>query len=228
LSQLLFFDLDDTLIDHLGAEEGAQRETFETFPALYAGLSFDVWIGRYRTVNRVLWGAYGRGEIDRHTLQHQRFRQPLHELALDAGQAHVVGTFYMQTYRRHWRLNEGAEEILEDAARLGIVGVVSNGFVETQHAKMKRFRLDRWVKHLVLSEDVGAMKPARAIFDAAVRTVGHAAIERKVYIGDSFEHDVVGAKGAGWLPVLYNPSGKPMPSPVLYVKRLLDLKPLLE
>ena len=72
------------------------------------------------------------------------------------------------------------------------------------------------------------MKPAREIFDAAHTAAGGAKDVRKVYIGDSFEHDVVGAKRAGWLPILYNPAGQKLPAPVLYVRRLLDLKPLLE
>ena len=42
-----------------------------------------------------------------------------------------------------------------------------------------------------------------------------------------YETDAVGAKGAGWLPVLYNPSRRPLPGPVLHVARLTDAIPLL-
>lgn len=109
------------------------------------------------------------------------------------------------------------------------MGLLSNGFRELQRAKVARFRLARWVQHVVLSDDVGAMKPSRAIFDAAERAaLPGGGPARKVYVGDHFETDVVGAKSAGWLPVLYNPTGRETPGPVLYVKRLVDLKPLLE
>lgn len=150
-------------------------------------------------------------------------------LGLDPADAPALGTFYLEAYARHWRLNEGAEEILAAASRLGTVGLLSNGFRELQRAKVSRFRLGRWVQHVVLSDDVGAMKPSRAIFDAAERAALPAGgPARKVYVGDHFETDIVGAKNAGWLPVLYNPAGREVPGPVLYVKRLIDLKPLLE
>ena len=204
------------------------KETFEAFAVFFAGVLLDTWRAAYRAANRELWAAYSRGEIDRHFLHEQRFAIPFAQLGLDPGRAKEVGAFYFLAYRRHWRLNEGATEILEDAARLGIAGIVSNGFFETQKGKIARFRLERFLSHVILSEEVGCMKPGRAIFDAAVTASGAAAGVRKLYIGDSLEHDVFGAKSAGWLPVLYNPSGATVPAPVMYVKRLVDLKPLLE
>ena len=93
---------------------------------------------------------------------------------------------------------------------------------------MKKFALDRYVSHVILSEQVGAMKPAREIFDAAWRAAADGKPVRKLYVGDSYTTDVLGAKNAGWLPVLYNPESRPLPGPVLYVTRLVDLKPLLE
>ncbi|MEO6323665.1 MAG: HAD-IA family hydrolase [Thermoanaerobaculia bacterium] len=227
MTQLLFFDLDDTLLDHAHAEQAAQRETFETHAGVFDGVAFDSWLERYREANGALWNAYGRGEVVRHDLHQQRFSTPLTHFGLDSAHATALGAHYLAAYRRHWRLNPGAEEILEAAAQQGIVGIVSNGFVETQRAKVERFRLGRWVKHLVLSEDVGVMKPDRAIFDAAVRVSG-VSKGRKIYVGDSFDKDIVGAKAAGWLPILYNPLRLPIPAPVLFVTRLVDLGPLLE
>lgn len=227
MTQLLFFDLDDTLLDHAHAEQAAQNETFEAHGSVFNGLPFESWLARYRLVNGELWNAYGRGELVRHDLHQQRFATPLAHFELDPAHANTLGAHYLAAYRRHWRLNPGAEEILEDAAQQGIVGIVSNGFAETQHAKVERFRLGRWVKYVVLSEEVGVMKPAREIFDAAVRLSG-VSQGRKIYVGDSFEKDVVGAKGAGWLPILYNPLRAVVPAPVLFVTRLVDLKPLLE
>ncbi len=231
MGSLLFFDLDDTLLDHRGAEERAQGETFAAFGGLFGGATLEEWLGAYRSANSALGAAYGRGEIGREELHRRRFADPLGAFGVDARSAEGVGEFYLGRYREAWRLNEGAEELLAAAAERGEVGVLSNGFRELQRAKVARFDLGRWVRHVVLSEEVGAMKPARAIFDAALRSAcgGRGADGfRKLYLGDHWETDVLGAKGAGWLPVLYNPDGKPTPSPVLYVRRLQDLKPLLD
>jgi len=227
---LLFFDLDDTLLDHRGAEALAQEETFSALGGAFRGAAFADWLAAYRRANAALWGAYGRGEIGREELHRRRFAEPLAALGLDPAAAEEVGGFYLERYRRAWRLNDGAEELLSAASGLGEVGVLSNGFRELQRAKLARFGLERWVRHVVLSEEVGAMKPAREIFDAAVRAAcgpEGANGRRKLYLGDHFETDAVGARRAGWLPVLYNPAGVPLPAPVLHVARLADAIPLL-
>lgn len=230
MAQLLFFDLDDTLLDHRGAEEAAQRVLFARESALFAGLSFDHWYPKYKLANHAGWTAYGRGELDAATVSVKRFAEPLAELGLDVSLAHALSVAYLEEYPHHWKLLPGAEEILDAASRNGVVGIISNGFAAAQKAKVKRFRLDRWVRHLILSEDVGVLKPGRAIFEAA-RIAGEAGgppATRKLHIGDSFEHDVMGAKAAGWLPVFFNPRKEKPPAPVLWVSCLRDLRPLLE
>ncbi len=226
--QLLFFDLDDTLVDHCGAEEAAQRETYASRARVFGGVAFENWFASYRRWNLALWNAFGNNEISRHELLHRRFAEPLFELGLDPKEAPRLWEIYRASYESHWRLNEGAEEILADASQLGIVGILSNGLVEAQRAKVKRFGLERWVGHVILSEEVGVMKPNRGIFDAAWQAGAGGRPVRKLYIGDSVPHDVVGAKRAGWLPVLFSPNGHACDFPVLYVRRLVDLKPLLE
>ena len=230
MRSLLFFDLDDTLLDHRGAEGRAQGETFAACGPLFGGLGFEEWLGAYRVANGLLWAAYGRGEIGREELHRRRFADPLAAFGLDPAAAGEIGAFYLERYRRAWRLNEGAEELLAAAAEVGEVGLLSNGFRELQRAKVARFGLERWVKHVVLSEEVGVMKPAREIFDAAVRAAcGEAGADgrRKVYLGDHWETDVLGARRAGWRPVLYNPDRASLPGPVLHVARLADAIPLL-
>jgi 5'-nucleotidase len=223
---LYFFDLDDTLVDHRAAEEAAHRATHAEHADIFGSIPFDDWLARYRQRNLALWKAYGRGEIDRHELSRRRFVEPLRDVERDPAHGEAVRTTYLGHYERNWVLVEGAEEILEFAARDGVAGILSNGLREQQWGKVRKFRLDRWVTHVVLSEEVGTMKPDRAIFDAALRAAGSPAV-RKVYVGDSWETDVVGAKAAGWLPVFFDRRGEGPPRPSLYVRRLVDLKPLL-
>jgi len=223
---LFFFDLDDTLLDHRGAEEAAHRATHAELPGVFGAVPFPEWLAGYRRNNLALWALYGRGEIDRHELTRRRFAEPLLELELDPLHGEKVGAVYLDFYARHWQLVEGAEVILEFAAQTGVVGILSNGLREQQRSKIRTFRLDRWVSHVVLSEEVGAMKPARAIFDAAWQAAGGGRV-RKVYVGDSWESDVLGAKAAGWFPIWFDRLGRGVPAPVVFVTKLVDLKPLL-
>ncbi len=223
---LFFFDLDDTLVDHHAAEEDAHRETHATHASLFSGVPFEDWLAAYRRNNLRLWREYGKGEIDRPTLATRRFALPLADLGLDVEGGASVSAFYIDAYNRNWRLIEGAEDVLQHASALGVVGILSNGFRQTQRAKIARFGLDRWAEHVILSEDVGAMKPSRAIFDAAWQAAGREP-RRRVYVGDSFATDIVGAKEAGWFPIFFDRHGHGAPEPVVFVTRLADLKPLL-
>jgi putative hydrolase of the HAD superfamily len=223
---LFFFDLDDTLVDHHAAEESALRETHAAHQALFGGIAFERWLAAYRRNNLRLWHEYGTGAIDRPTLTARRYALPLADLGLDAALGATIGASYLEAYRRNWRLIEGAEDALEHASLEGVVGILSNGFRETQRAKIARFGLERWARHVVLSEDIGAMKPSRVIFDAAAKAAGGGE-RRRLYVGDSFATDVVGAKAAGWFPILFDRHGTGAPEPVVFVTRLSDLKPLL-
>ncbi|KAF1932844.1 uncharacterized protein M421DRAFT_416450 [Didymella exigua CBS 183.55] len=64
------------------------------------------------------------------------------------------------------------------------------------------------ISFVVLSYDVGVEKPQREMFDAAIKSFEETLASRrdesdvqsweKMYVGDSLEHDVVGASKAGW------------------------------
>ncbi len=222
---LFFFDLDDTLVDHHGAEAGAHRETHASHAHVFGGVAYEEWLAAYRKNNLALWERYGKGEIDRPTLSRHRFADPLGALGLDASHGEAIGRFYLDAYGRHWTLVPGAEEVLDHAARFGVAGILSNGFREQQRRKIAKFGLERWVSHVILSEDVGAMKPSRAIFDAALEAAGGGA--RRTYVGDSFATDVVGAREAGWFPIWFDRHAAGPPEPVVYVTTLRDLLPLL-
>jgi HAD superfamily hydrolase (TIGR01549 family) len=228
--QLLFFDLDDTLLDHRGSELAALGDVFEAYRPVFGERTLEEWVAVYRVVNGRLWVDWAKGLVGREELKLRRFSESLERLGQRDADAAEIAAFYIGRYEHRWRLVDGAEDVLADASRHGIVGIVTNGFRDLQHKKVARFGLDRWSQHLILSEDVGVMKPGREIFDAAARAAdpergGEG--RRKVYIGDSFEHDVVGARGAGWMPIFFNPGQVTPPAPCLFVTRLGDLSPLL-
>jgi putative hydrolase of the HAD superfamily len=60
---------------------------------------------------------------------------------------------------------------------------------------------------VITSAAVGAPKPKRAIFEAALALAGVPA-RRAAHVGDSLEHDVLGARAAGVAPVLLRRTGE--------------------
>ncbi len=194
--KFIFFDLDDTLLDHKKAEQAGLADVHAHFDALN-----DVEIGNlvetYHQINKGLWDEYGRGEIDRHILHRRRFEETFIELGIDASLYKEAGKVYLNYYRNHWKWVKGAKIAYDKIANHFDVGVITNGFAETQWKKIDQFGFKETAKHIVISEEIGVMKPHPKIFDYATELVG---LERSeiLYVGDSLTSDVIGGNNAGW------------------------------
>lgn len=195
--RFVYFDLDDTLLDHRQAERAALRETCSTFPAL-AGIAFEEVHAAYHLHNSDLWVAFSNGEIIRDDLKRLRFERTLAHLGADTALTDDANRHYMACYARHWHLRADARTAFAHIASHFPVGILTNGFADVQHAKLERFpELREPLSTLVISEEVGVMKPHRAIFDFSARQAG-VDPQHILYVGDSLRSDVLGALGAGW------------------------------
>ncbi len=212
--RFVYFDLDDTLLDHRRAERAALRDTHAAHPAL-ARHDFERVHAHYHQHNSALWAAYAQGAVTRDELKRLRFARTLEALGAPTHDADAVHTHYMAGYARHWHLPDAALHAFGAIADAFPVGLLTNGFADVQRAKLERFpALARRLSALVISEEVGIMKPHRALFEWAARKAGCAASEI-LYVGDSLRSDVEGARGAGWQAAWYGGDEAQAPPGVL-------------
>jgi YjjG family noncanonical pyrimidine nucleotidase len=193
--RFIYFDLDDTLLNHRKAEKLALEQIWKEFD-LKALATVEQLQDVYHHINVFLWEMYGRGEIDRDTLQRTRFERTLFRLNSDLNWK-TVGDRYMQFYQQFWEWLPGAEEAFQEILNTYPVGILTNGFAETQRVKLDKFGLNSHQIITLISEDVGVMKPQPGIFDAATRISGVKANEI-LYVGDSYSSDVLGGTSFGW------------------------------
>jgi HAD superfamily hydrolase (TIGR01549 family) len=199
----VYFDLDDTLLDHRAAEREALADCCSTFAAHFNGHPVAHVQETYHTHNVPLWRQYAAGEIDRHDVQRLRFERLHTALDLDGLDAAHLGETYLDRYAAHWGWTDGAEAAFRAIADRFPVGLLTNGFADVQHAKLDRFPMLRErADAVVISEEVGVMKPHAAIFAHAATQAGvePGAI---LYVGDSLHSDVEGGHGAGWQVAWY-------------------------
>ena len=196
--QFVYFDLDDTLLDHRTAERAALADLHRHHAASLGRLSLDAVQAAYHEHNADLWGRYADGEIGKDDLKRLRFERFLHHLAVDGLEPTALSDHYLDRYAEHWVPVPGALDAFHAVADRFPVGVLTNGFAEIQHAKLARFPdvRDR-LAALVVSEDVGAMKPHPDVFAHAARAA-EAPPASILYVGDSYRSDVRGACDAGW------------------------------
>jgi len=194
--KFIYFDLDDTLLDHKSAEVAALKDVYRYFPFFEStthGRLSDV----YHDVNRQQWSLYSKGKVSREQLQENRFRQTLEQLDLDGSRHNEVGRYYMQCYRDHWQWIDGARQAYRHVLNNYPVGILTNGFAETQQLKFEQFDLHKSAEHTVVSEEVGVLKPDPKVFEHATQLAG-VNREEILYVGDSFSSDVMGGSRYGW------------------------------
>jgi YjjG family noncanonical pyrimidine nucleotidase len=207
--RFVYFDLDDTLLDHGHAERAALRDVMNDFAPLFADHDLDAVHNTYHRINRPLWNAYSQGDIDKATVKEQRFRRLLDALNADIDQSPVVHARYLERYSAHWRYMPGARAAFDSIAAQYNVGILTNGFAETQQCKMRQFpALQEAAAPVIICEEIGHLKPHPAVFAHATK---QARVEPKqiLYVGDSYTSDVEGSARAGWQMAWYTPHTDP-------------------
>jgi HAD superfamily hydrolase (TIGR01549 family) len=196
----VYFDLDDTLLDHRNAERRALADLYgELIPDMSGqeALSVQRFQQDYHESNVELWRRYSLAEITAEELRHDRFANvcAAHDLKVDPL---TLSRRYMQLYSTHWSPIPGALEAFHSIAAETPVGVITNGFAVTQHQKLDQFAEIRSASAaIVISEEFGHMKPSKKLFDHASEQASCSG-EKILYVGDSWHSDVEGGLAAGW------------------------------
>lgn len=206
--KFVFFDVDDTLLDHKSAERAALQDTRSELFYLQTVEIEKIW-DVYHHNNARLWKEYGAGKIDRQFLENSRIEWTLKDLGLDIYYTEEVRAIYMTYYKKHWNWIQGAKEALHEIAKIYPVGFLTNGFSEIQRSKSKAFDLERISSVYIISEDVGHMKPTPEIFDYATR-MANVKPEEILYVGDSFHSDMEGGASFGWKTAWYTSDPDPV------------------
>lgn len=107
-----------------------------------------------------------------------------------------------------------------------ILAVVSNSDGRIERA-FEQAGLTSYFDFFIDSFIVGVEKPNPAIFRLAVERAAIAPHEA-AYVGDLYDVDVMGARAAGLLPVLYDPYHLNEGADCLTIRAISDLIPMLE
>lgn len=194
--RFVYFDLDDTLIDHKSAERASLQDTRSELTYLQS-VDIEELRDAYHLNNSRLWREYGEGNIDRPFLENARIEWTLKDVGIDINKTDEVREIYMKFYKLHWSWISGAEKALQIISGKYPVGYLTNGFSEIQRGKFEKFELGKYSNICVISEDVGFMKPSIEIFAHATAKAG-VKPEEILYVGDSFHSDIEGGNSYGW------------------------------
>ncbi|WP_131735521.1 HAD family hydrolase [Actinomadura roseirufa] len=236
MADVVFFDLDGTLVDHRGAVLEAIGQIVRAAPAATAPpeeLVTSWWTLEARHMRQYLAGECSFAEHHRRRLR--SFLPMLGEPVPDSP-ALLDAWFaerYLTVFEASWRCYPDVRPCLESLKRLPQrlrLAVLTNGDPEQQRAKLARFGLLDYFEAVLTPTELGAAKPDPLAFVTACRWMrtdpAHA-----VNVGDMLQSDVNAAVLAGlggiWLDrgidfVTGGPSSA-ADGTVLRIERLTDL-----
>lgn len=219
--QWLLFDADDTLFDYAQAEHNALRNTFSEF-----GLPFDTRaLELYREFNHQLWLRFEKREVTGEQIRTERFALLFH--ALDLPEPPQLADRYIDHLAAQTTLVQGALETLDALHKTHRIAIITNGMTRVQRPRLAQSVLAPYISELIISEQVGAAKPAREIFDYAFARMGNPPREHVLIIGDSLTSDMQGGANFGIDTCWYNPKRLPHPPQPTLTHEINDLRELI-
>jgi putative hydrolase of the HAD superfamily len=223
-------DLDDTLVDHDGAEHEAISGWIANagFPSDVAGVTTQqLW----HDLAEEAFIDYRVGRLTFHGQRRQRVTQFLTAVGQDASgmdDADLDLQFdeYLRRYESAWRAFPDARDALESLALQARVAVLSNGDHDQQVDKMVRTGLVDLVETVITSSDLGVAKPHPEAFLRATSLLG-VSPSNALYCGDRLEVDAQAASAAGLVGVWLNRHGRsPKSTDVPVITTLSELPAL--
>ena len=221
----LYFDLDHTLWDF-------EKNSALAFKALFKHydieLKLDAFLEVYVPNNVAYWRLYREGKIDKEKLRYERLKTVFDRMNYKASDSLIfnMSDAYIQTLPQYNTLFPGAISILQVLKPHYALHMITNGFKDVQHLKMKNSGLLPFFETVTDSSSVGKKKPDPEIFNHALK-VGGVNPSEAVMIGDNLEADVEGALKVGMHAVHFRPLKQINPTHYKEIEQLVELTFLL-
>ena len=223
---MIFFDIDDTLVDHEKAQFVAaaafQKRHAERFPE-----PTEAFLRRWHALAEKHFQRYVDGLTTEQGKRRDRLRELFGEIDMPDAQADEIFSHFMRGYEDNW---EAFPDVVECLERLKgrPLGIISNGGPSQQRDKLVRTQLASYFSVVVISGEAGVAKPNPGIFAFAA---GQAKADPKtcVYVGDRRETDAIAATRAGFRGIWLDRKGVAKnETEVPVIHRLEELPVLLE
>ena len=218
----IFFDLDHTLWDFDKNSELAFERVFTKYNV---PLSVSEFIEVYNPINFNYWKLFREEKIKKQELRRKRLTDTfdIFNLSFTLKQIDAIAVAYIEEMPKDNHLFEGTIELLDYLSKKYTLHIITNGFHDVQHLKLKNSRIDNYFRTVTTSEEVGVKKPNPVIFHTAIEKAKTAA-SKSIMIGDTFEADILGAEGVGMQTLFYNYRNQLLPKNYRVVDQLLEIK----
>ena len=218
----IFFDLDHTLWDFDKNSMLAFKRVFKKFKII---IEFDAFLKIYEPINVEYWKKYREDKVSKENLRRGRLIDSFNffDLIYTTEKIDEIADAYIQELPFDNHLFEGAVEILDYLILKYKLHIITNGFEEVQHKKLKNSGIDCYFSTVTTSEEVGLKKPNPKVFLTALNKANSLPAQ-SVMIGDSLEADILGANNIGMQTIFYNYRNENISKKIKSIDSLLEIK----
>jgi putative hydrolase of the HAD superfamily len=205
----VLFDVDETLFDRVLAQQAVLELIVKQLPLVFSGHDPQQVLAAFLESDRVTTEVFNSGGPSEGS-RDRRSKLFLQLLGIDEKYTTKITELYVKDYPGVKAHVDGAVPVVEELSRKFKLGVVSNGFTDVQYRKLEAMGLRDLFSCIVLSEEFGIRKPNPGIFHQAALLL-HMQPQECLYVGDSYNNDVIGGKNAGMLVCWFNRDGQKIP-----------------
>ena len=226
----VLFDVDDTLFDRKLAQKEVCKLIVKQMSRVFNAFNFEQVQEAFLKSDQISTDIFNSGAPSE-SLRDKRSCLFLQLLGITEDYTPMVTELYVRDSPLVKAPIDGAIAVVKKLSRKFKVGVVSNGLPDVQYRKLETLGLYDLFSCIVLSEVIGIRKPDPAIFQKAASLIQMKPAEC-LYVGDSYTHDIIGAKNAGMQACWFNPeSNKPQDEtikPDFIIRKLEELPIILK
>lgn len=194
----LFFDLDRTIWDYETNSQETLLDLYDHYLKEHVKISAEEFIVIFREENAKLWDLFTENKIDKQFLRQERFYRSISKSGLNCRETGLtMEEHYLEHTPSKKTLIPDSIEVLTALSKEYKLHIITNGFEEVQHYKLRNCGLDHFFHEVITSDSANARKPNKEIFDHALVCSG-AQKEDSMMIGDDPWADIQGAIDAGW------------------------------
>lgn len=221
----VFFDLDHTLWDF---DKNSALTFDRIFKLNQVEINISEFLSYYEPINLSYWKLYREEQIDKASLRYGRLYDTFKEIGFISSDdlIHKLSEDYIDNLSIHNHLFDGTLDILNYLQSNYKLHIITNGFAEVQHGKLRKSNIDHYFKTVTNSEMVGVKKPNPKIFEFALQQA-KVSVKNTIMIGDNYEADVLGALQFGMDAICFNIHKNKLDVSIKQVSNLVDLKEYL-
>lgn len=220
--QHIFFDLDHTLWDF---DKNSKLAFARMFHEYQISIDLEAFIEVYEPINFQYWKLFREEKVDKQELRRGRFLKAFQVFGIQYNEKDLdeLAAAYITELPKNNHLFDGVLDILTYLHTHYHLHIITNGFHEVQHLKLKNSGISAYFKTVTTSEEVGLKKPNPVIFQKAMEKA-IARPHRSLMVGDTFEADILGAEAVGMETLFFNYRKEIIPEKYRQIDAITELK----